>query len=131
MDFLIMNSMDFSILSTVMFLPLAGALVLLFIPGDTAAKNWALLVSIVTALVSLPLYWNFDQTTAKFQFAEHHPWIESLNINYTLGVDGITLLLIPSFYLILEDFRSLLGLKEKQLNGDENMVKGTTVKISP
>ncbi|HIJ77701.1 MAG: NADH-quinone oxidoreductase subunit M [Desulfobulbaceae bacterium] len=101
MDFLIMNSMDFSILSTVMFLPLAGALVLLFIPGDTAAKNWALLVTIVTALVSLPLYWNFDITTAQFQFGEHISWIPSLNINYTLGIDGITLLLILMTTLLM------------------------------
>jgi NADH-quinone oxidoreductase subunit M len=94
MDFLIMNSMGFPILSALIFLPLAGALILLCIPGDTAAKNWTMLVTVVTALVSLPLYWNFDATTAQYQFGEHASWISALNINYTLGIDGISLLLV-------------------------------------
>ena len=94
MDFLIPNGMGFPILSTLIFLPLAGALVLLLIPGKEAAKYWTLLVTTVTALISLPLYWNFDPTTARYQFGEHTPWIASLNINYTLGIDGISLLLV-------------------------------------
>jgi NADH-quinone oxidoreductase subunit M len=101
MDFLIMNAMGFPILSVLIFLPLAGALVLAFLPGDTAAKNWAMLVTVVTALVSLPLYWNFDATTAKYQFGEHASWISALNINYTLGIDGISLLLVLMTTLIM------------------------------
>ena len=101
MDFLIMNAMGFPILSALIFLPLAGALILLCIPGDTAAKNWTMLVTVVTALVSLPLYWNFDATTAKYQFGEHASWISALNINYTLGIDGISLLLVLLTTLIM------------------------------
>jgi len=101
MDFLLMNDMGFPILSTLIFLPLAGALILLCIPGDTAAKNWTMLVTIVTALISLPLYWNFDLGTANYQFAEHTAWIPSLNINYTLGVDGISLLLVLMTTLLM------------------------------
>lgn len=100
MDFLIMNEMGFPILSALIFLPLAGALILLCIPGDAAAKYWALLVTAATALLSLPLYWNFDVATAKYQFGEHASWISALNINYTLGIDGISLLLVLMTTLI-------------------------------
>ncbi|MGV1099982.1 NADH-quinone oxidoreductase subunit M [Thiovibrio sp. JS02] len=101
MDFLLMNDMGFPILSTLIFLPLAGALILLCIPGETAAKNWTMLVTIVTALISLPLYWHFDVGTAKYQFGEHAAWIPSLNINYTLGIDGISLLLVLMTTLLM------------------------------
>jgi NADH-quinone oxidoreductase subunit M len=93
MDFLIMNE-GFPILSIVIFLPLAGALIQLFIPGDNANRIWAMIVTSITAVVSLPLYSRFDLTTHKYQFGEFHPWIPSLKINYILGVDGISLLLI-------------------------------------
>jgi len=94
MDFLIMNTMGFPILSSLIFLPLAGALVLLLIRGDNAVRLWTMLVTCANAALSLPLYSNFSLATHKYQFAEHAPWIKSLNINYTLGVDGISLLLI-------------------------------------
>jgi len=94
MDFLILNQGSFPILSTLIFLPLAGALVLLFLKGDNVARIWALVVTLVNAVLSLPLYQNFDITTPKYQFGEHHQWIPALGINYTLGIDGISLLLV-------------------------------------
>ncbi|MCK5226980.1 MAG: NADH-quinone oxidoreductase subunit M [Desulfobulbaceae bacterium] len=93
MDFLIIND-GFNILSTLIFLPLVGALLLLFISNDTTAKNLALITTLLTAVISLPLYFGFDITTAKYQFGEHYSWIPSLNIHYTLGIDGISLLLV-------------------------------------
>jgi NADH-quinone oxidoreductase subunit M len=93
MDFLILNN-GFPYLSALIFLPLIGALLLLAMPGDNACRNWTLIVTVVTALLSLPLYWNFDLTTHLYQFGEHHVWIPGLNINYTLGIDGISLLLV-------------------------------------
>jgi NADH-quinone oxidoreductase subunit M len=53
-----------------------------------------LIVTSITAVISLPLYTRFDLSTHKYQFGENLPWIPSLNINYILGVDGISLLLI-------------------------------------
>jgi NADH-quinone oxidoreductase subunit M len=100
MDFLIMNE-GFPLLSTIVFLPLAGALVLLFLPGENVQRIWAMAVTSVTAAISLPLYSRFDLTTAKYQFGEHASWIPSLNINYTLGIDGISLLLVLLTTLIL------------------------------
>ena len=93
MDFLIINE-GFPILSTLVFLPLVGALVLLFLPGENAQRMWTMIVTVVTAVISIPLYTGFDATTAKYQFGEHISWIPSLNINYTLGIDGISLLLV-------------------------------------
>ena len=93
MDFLVMNE-GFPLLSVLVFLPLFGALVAMFVPSEQAARLWALAITSATALLSIPLYTGFNPATAKFQFAEHHPWIPLWNINYTLGIDGISLLLI-------------------------------------
>lgn len=101
MDFLIMNSGDFNILSVLVFLPLAGALVLLFVPNAALVRILSLVVTTATAAISLPLYTNFDLTTPKYQFGEHHAWIPNLDINYTLGVDGISLLLILMTTMIM------------------------------
>ncbi|MBC8208340.1 MAG: NADH-quinone oxidoreductase subunit M [Desulfobulbaceae bacterium] len=89
------------ILSTLIFLPLAGALVLLFVKKESFARFWALGVTILTALLSLPLVSNFDTTTAKFQFAEQSMWIKSLNIQYVLGIDGISILLVMLTTMIM------------------------------
>src|SRR5271169_2699506 len=93
MELLVFNS-DFPILSLLIFLPLAGIPFLFFLPANVLAKTWALAITLVNAVISLQLLRVFDRNNFLFQFAEHHPWIPSLNINYTLGVDGISLLLI-------------------------------------
>jgi NADH-quinone oxidoreductase subunit M len=92
--YLIMNTLNFPVLSTVIFLPLAGALLLLFLKSDRAVKITALAVGFINFFISLILYSRFDTTTALFQLGEHIPWIPSYNINYTLGIDGITIFLI-------------------------------------
>ena len=93
MDFLVFNS-QWPLLSAIVFLPLAGALALLLFTGDRAPKAWALAVTLANALLSLQLYAGFDTATARYQFAEDLSWIPALNIRYTLGVDGISLLLV-------------------------------------
>jgi len=86
------NVLDFPILSLSIFLPLAGAAVIwLFVRGDDAVRWAALAVSIATFVVTLPLALSFDTTTAHMQFEEFHPWITTFNINYQLGVDGISM----------------------------------------
>lgn len=94
MDFLIPNKLDYPILSTLIFLPLAGAFMLFVIRNEKAAKVWSLIVSLAVFLLSLPLYFYFDPSTHKYQFAEHASWIPAFNIYYTLGIDGISLLLV-------------------------------------
>jgi NADH-quinone oxidoreductase subunit M len=94
MDFLIPNQLNYPILSTLIFLPLAGALILFLIRDEKAVRVWSLIVSLIVFVLSLPLYFNFDLTTHKYQFSEHVPWIPTFKINYTLGVDGISLFLV-------------------------------------
>jgi NADH-quinone oxidoreductase subunit M len=86
---------DFPLLTVVTFLPIIGALFILMIRGQEQevarnAKSVALLTSGVTFLVSLAIYFNFDATTANFQFVEKVAWMPSLGINYHMGVDGIS-----------------------------------------
>ena len=51
----------------------------------------SLVGSIVSFLVTIPLYTGFDNSTAAMQFVEKASWIPAFNINYHLGVDGISL----------------------------------------
>lgn len=81
-------------LSVLIFSPLAAALVAAFLPGDRALRWWTLAFTLAAAAFSLPLYAKFNLGTPAFQFVEHHAWIPWLKINYTVGVDGISLLLV-------------------------------------
>ena len=93
-QYLLMNPLDFPILSTTIFLPVIGAILILLINNERAVKITALITGIMTFMVSLMLYSNFNPDTYRFQFGEHMPWIPAYNINYTLGIDGITIFLI-------------------------------------
>jgi NADH-quinone oxidoreductase subunit M len=83
------------ILSVTTFLPLVGALFILFLRGeDEAAKRnarWvALWTTIITFAVSIFLIAGFDKGNPGFQFVEDHPWLGGA-IRYKMGVDGISL----------------------------------------
>jgi len=98
-------SADWPILSTVIWLPILGGLLVLF-SGDKAPaiSRWlALVVAVLTFLLSIPLWTGFDAGTAAMQFQENIPWIESFKVNYHLGVDGISmpLILLTTFITIL------------------------------
>ena len=91
-----MNQLSYPILSTVIFLPIFGALLILITrrSWESLAKWIALITSIATFFASLPLFTNFDKTTHKMQFAEKYSWISNWNINYSLGIDGISILFV-------------------------------------
>jgi len=89
------------ILSTLIFLPLAGALLLLLIKSESFARYWTLGITSLTAILSLQLVRAFDSTTSKFQFVEQYSWIPSLNIQYVIGIDGISILLVMLTTLIM------------------------------
>jgi len=84
-----------NILNWVLFVPLAGALVLLAIPGDKKdLLRWlANIFAFAGFLVSLPLVFWYDKTQAGFQFTINHDWIPSIGASYRLGIDGISFLL--------------------------------------
>lgn len=83
-------------LSIVVWLPIIGGLLVLATGNNSAdtARKIALAFSVITFISSIPLYTKFDKTTAEYQFTEHYQWIEAFNINYSLGIDGISLPLI-------------------------------------
>ena len=81
-------------LSILIFGPLLAAFFAAFINDDRLVRWWTLGVTTAAAIFSANLYLGFDATTAAFQFGESHAWIPWLKINYTLGVDGISLLLV-------------------------------------
>ena len=86
-----------ALLSTVIWLPILVGVFVLFTGSDRNAgfARWLALAGAVAGfVVALPLYVNFDPTTHGMQFIELTPWIESYKINYYLGIDGISLLLI-------------------------------------
>ena len=96
---------DFPILSALVWLPILGGVALLVMDtlGNTACRQTALAVSIVTFALSTLLYTHFDTGTAVMQFQENVPWIGAFSANYHLGVDGISMPLI-----ILTTFTTVL-----------------------
>jgi NADH-quinone oxidoreductase subunit M len=81
-------------LSVLIFAPLGAALVAALLRSERALRWWTLGFTLAAAAFSLPLYWRFNLTTPAFQFFEHARWIPRLEVNYAVGVDGISLLLV-------------------------------------
>jgi NADH-quinone oxidoreductase subunit M len=80
-------------------LPLAGAILLLLIPNKDGSRNgairWiALALSLAVFAVTLGIWLRFDSTSADFQMVERIPWIPAFGIDYYIGIDGISLLLV-------------------------------------
>ena len=96
---------DYSILSWLIWLPIAGGAALLVMDamGNKSCRQVALLVSIATFLLSTQLFSHFDSATAVMQFQENIPWIDAFSANYHLGIDGISMPLI-----ILTTFTTVL-----------------------
>ena len=83
------------LLTILIWLPILGGVALLFVPaGDQGIRRVALVFSVLTFFLSVPLYMNFDVGNLDMQFTESHAWIPTFNINYELGIDGISLSLI-------------------------------------
>ncbi len=93
---------DFPILSLAIWLPIIGGILVLTANDDKhapMARVMSLVVSILTFIVTIPLYTQFDTNIYQMQFGEMHSWISTFNINYNLGIDGISmpLILLTSF----------------------------------
>ena len=96
---------DCPILTLVTFLPLLGAIILLFINGEKQEriKRVALAVAIIDFIISMPLFILFKTDTSEFQFVQNVPWIKEFGISYHVGIDGISL-----FLFLLTSFLSLI-----------------------
>lgn len=109
---------DLPILSLLIWLPVFSGIWILY-AGDAQeelAKELALIFSLSFFLLSLLLYKNFDINTHEMQFLEFSPWIELFNINYYLGVDGISMPLI-----ILTTFMTVLVVLFSRESVDKNV----------
>lgn len=84
------------LLTVLIFLPLAGALLLSLVKRSYTSeiKGLAVAISIVTAVASLLLPLGFDSTAAGLQFVESNAWIPQFGVRYELGIDGISYVLI-------------------------------------
>jgi NADH-quinone oxidoreductase subunit M len=94
------------LLSLAIWVPIVAGILVLLTGSDRnaqAARTVALAGALIGFLVTLPLYFRFDVAASGFQFMELSPWIDSFNVNYHLGIDGISLLLI-----LLNSFTTVL-----------------------
>jgi NAD(P)H-quinone oxidoreductase subunit 4 len=91
-------------LSTLIWLPVLGAAVVGFLPGNQTANQLRnIAVAIATAIV-LATFWlvgQFDITTSQMQFQEFIPWIPQLGLNYKLGIDGLSFPLLALSSLLI------------------------------
>jgi NADH-quinone oxidoreductase subunit M len=98
--------MSAPLLSLAIWVPIGTALLVLMTGGDRNAplqRLIALVGALAGLLVTLPLYAGFDTGSAQMQFVELAPWIRQFNVNYHLGVDGISML-----FVILNSFITVL-----------------------
>jgi NADH-quinone oxidoreductase subunit M len=96
----------FPLLSLVIWIPIVFGVLVLATGSDRnarIARVTALIGAVIGFVVALPLYTRFDVTASGFQFVEFASWIESFNVHYHLGIDGISLLLI-----LLNSFTTVL-----------------------
>ncbi|WOV91104.1 MAG: NADH-quinone oxidoreductase subunit M [Candidatus Zeuxoniibacter abyssi] len=95
------------LLSVLIWLPVLGGVGLLLLSlvnnCPHRQKSFALMIAVLSFVVSLPLLFDFDSTTAAMQFVQDTPWIERYGIRYALGVDGFSMLMI-----LLNTFTTLL-----------------------
>jgi len=94
------------LLSLAVWVPILGGVLVLTASQERQAKlakMIALVIAVVTFIITIPLYTQFDTSTFQMQFVEQHAWIPAFNINYHLGIDGISLplILLTSFTTVL------------------------------
>jgi NADH-quinone oxidoreductase subunit M len=82
------------LLTMMIFLPVAGALILLFIRNADAVRRIAIAFALGELVLCIPLLNNFNAGTAAMQFTESAEWVKAWNIYYKLGVDGISILFV-------------------------------------
>lgn len=95
-----------NLLSLTIWLPIVAGIAVLATGSDkhaSTARVVALIGALVSFLITLPLFFGFNRLNGGFQFTEFHTWIEALNLNYALGVDGLSVL-----FVILNSFTTLL-----------------------
>ena len=88
-----------TLLSTLIFLPLAGAALLWLLPAR-AARHVAALAMLAALLWSTATLLAYDPSGERFQLVERVVWIASLNVHYLVGIDGLSVLFLPATALL-------------------------------
>lgn len=109
---------SFPLLSLLILIPLAGALVTVLMPSHRPqfAKTVALLFSLVSLLLGCSIWQQFDPGTGALQFVERISWIPALNVEYFLGLDGLSLLLVLLTVIIVPFALAVPILSTEKLN---------------
>lgn len=88
--------MESQLLTYLIFMPLAGAVLIALVgKGRDDLSRWlGLGVSLATFVASIPVFTGFDASTAEMQFVHRFDWVQSVGISYSVGIDGISVLLV-------------------------------------
>jgi len=117
-----------NILSFMIFVPILTGLGLLILPmGKEAARAVGLVVSIIVMLLSLKLFFSFSGASGTFEFVQKISLIDSLGISYSLGVDGISLLVLMAAAALFPMVYLLYTLKEKGYYSNLLIVQGSMI----
>ncbi|MFN8015713.1 MAG: NADH-quinone oxidoreductase subunit M [Acidimicrobiia bacterium] len=92
----IANDSSFPLLSSMILLPLIGALIITFLPKTQEWISHKLGLVFTSAVFGLAVWmvYDFQAKSSSYQFTENHQWIKELGISYSLGIDGISLFLV-------------------------------------
>src|ERR671919_778481 len=88
-----MGNFDQVALFLIILVPLAGAILTMFMPGDRPKDSWyfAIFVAAIALALSIAIFIRYDYQQGSFQFTRTYQWLEApLNVNFSLGIDGIT-----------------------------------------
>jgi NADH-quinone oxidoreductase subunit M len=113
------------LLTYIIFLPAIGSLLLLLFKRDDTLtiKIFGIVITALTFVTSLMMYWSFDAASPTMQFVHKVLWIPALNVSYNVGVDGLSLLLV-----VLTTFLTPIALLSSW-NSIEHRVKEYTIMI--
>lgn len=89
-----MHEVSYPVLTSLIFFPLFAAFGLAFIRNVTAVRIYTLVVSLIEVVLSIPFFFYFKLGTADFQFVERIPWVPKWGLEYYLGMDGISFLMV-------------------------------------
>ena len=96
-----MDFLNTHLLSTILFLPVISALVILFIPNEQVkAIRWTALLSSILPFIFTMLLWSRFDSNAGFQFQEQAIWYEAIHSTFHIGVDGLSLSMVILLSLI-------------------------------
>jgi NADH-quinone oxidoreductase subunit M len=81
-------------LTLITFIPLVGAIGVMVMKNEQTIKRFSTIISLVPLILSILVWFGYDSAGAQYQFVENATWIESLEVNYHMGVDGLSIPLI-------------------------------------